>query len=441
MAAIRTIEAELKRPATIAETGLGMGMVSDLAIKSIYYSGELTGAQLAQTLKLPYRGVVQPILEFLDREELVGISGGTGTSERNFRYVLSHKGLERARDALSQNGYSGPAPIPLADYNNAIRLQGLSDLKIHEETVKAAYDGLVINSAMFDKIGPALNSGRSVFLYGPPGNGKTTIAKGMARLLGRDPVFIPYAVEVDGQIIKVFDDFNHRRIEEGPAAGPLPDWMESANTGEAQEIDDRWVKSERPIVMVGGELNLESLDLIFNPVAHYYEAPFQMKANGGMFLIDDFGRQRMNPQDLLNRWIVPLETRIDFLTLHTGKKIEIPFEQLVVFSTNLNPADLVDDAFLRRIRHKIRVGDPTLEEFRAVFQIVAKARGIEWKEDGFKYLIETHYTKADRALKNSHPRDLLDQLIDLAKYKGTTPAMIPALLDQAAGAYFTVMKM
>jgi energy-coupling factor transporter ATP-binding protein EcfA2 len=439
MAVTGNIEVELKRPTSIADTGLGTGMISDLAIKSIYFSGELTGANLAQTLKLPYRGIVQPVLEFLDREELVGISGGSGTSERNFRYVLSRKGLDRVRDALSQNGYAGPAPVPLAVYNHAMRLQSLGGVRIQEETVKAAYEGLVINAAMFDKIGPALNSGRSVFLYGPPGNGKTTIAKGMARLLGRDPVYVPYAVEVDGQIIKVFDDFNHKRIEGKPSTAQLPDWMESADIGESQGFDERWVKIERPIVMVGGELNLESLDLIFNPVARYYEAPFQMKANGGMFLIDDFGRQRMDPQDLLNRWIVPLETRIDFLTLHTGKKIEIPFEQLVVFSTNLNPADLVDDAFLRRIRHKIRVGDPSLEEFKEVFKIVAQGRGVLWEEDGFTYLINEHYIKANRALKNSHPRDLLDQIIDLAKYKGIVPAMVPELLDQAAGSYFTVM--
>jgi hypothetical protein len=440
MTATKSIDSEIKRPTTIAETGLGAGMISDLAIKSIYFSGELTGAKLAQTLKLPYQGIVQPILEFLDREELVGISGGTGTSERNFRYVLSHKGIERVRDALGQNGYTGQAPVPIDNYNKAIRMQGLGGIKsIQEETVKAAYDGLVINSAMFDKIGPALNSGRSVFLYGPPGNGKTTIAKGMARLLGRDPIYIPYAVEVDGQIIKVFDDFNHKRIEEPASKAQLPEWMESSDTTESQGADERWVKIERPIVMVGGELNLESLDLIFNPIAHYYEAPFQMKANGGMFLIDDFGRQRMNPKDLLNRWIVPLETRIDFLTLHTGKKIEIPFEQLVVFSTNLNPADLVDDAFLRRIRHKILVGDPTLEEFKTVFQIVAKVRGVAWNDEGFLHLIKEHYTKANRALKNSHPRDLLDQLIDLAKYKGSAMAMTPELMDLAAKAYFAAL--
>jgi hypothetical protein len=441
MTATKSIDTELKRPANIDETGLGTGMISDLAIKSIYFSGELTGAKLAQIIKLPYQGIVQPVLEFLDREELVGISGGTGTSERNFRYVLSRKGLERVRDALSQNGYAGPAPVPVAIYNRTIRMQGLGGIRIQEEEVKSAYDGLVINAAMFDKIGPALNSGRSVFLYGPPGNGKTTIAKGMARLLGRDPIYIPYAVEVDGQIIKVFDDFNHKRIEETGAKSQVPEWMESTDVAEPQGMDDRWVKIERPIVMVGGELNLESLDLIFNPVAHYYEAPFQMKANGGMFLIDDFGRQRMNPKDLLNRWIVPLETRIDFLTLHTGKKIEIPFEQLVVFSTNLNPADLVDDAFLRRIRHKIMVGDPTLEEFKTVFQIVAKARGVAWKEEGFLHLIAEHYTKANRALKNSHPRDLLDQLIDLSKYRGTEMAMNPDLMDLAAKAYFANLNL
>jgi hypothetical protein len=441
MTATKSIEAELKRPANISETGLGTGLISDLVIKSIYFSGELTGAKLSQTLKLPYQGIVQPALEFLDREELVGISGGTGTSERNFRYVLSRKGLERVRDTLSQNGYVGPAPVPIASYNKAIRLQGLGGISIQEETVKSAYDGLVINAAMFEKIGPALNSGRSVFLYGPPGNGKTTIAKGMARLLGRDPIYIPYAVEVDGQVIKVFDDFNHKLIEETVAKEQVPEWMESTDAKETQGFDERWVKIERPIVMVGGELNLESLDLIFNPVAHYYEAPFQMKANGGMFLIDDFGRQRMNPKDLLNRWIVPLETRIDFLTLHTGKKIEIPFEQLVVFSTNLNPADLVDDAFLRRIRHKILVGDPTLEEFKTVFRIVAKVRGVAWSDEGFSYLISEHYTKVNRALKNSHPRDLLDQLIDLAKYKGTEMAMNPDLMNLAAKAYFADLNM
>jgi energy-coupling factor transporter ATP-binding protein EcfA2 len=422
----------LQRPLSIQETGLTIGLLTELALKFIYNVGEMGASEINREMGLPFAGVVQPVLQLLDREELVNIIGAEGFGEQAYRYTLSRKGIERVYQALERSQYVGPAPVPLERYNAMIRAQAVGEVLLDEADVGAAFQGLVVNRAMFDKVGPALNSGRSVFLYGSPGNGKTTIATRMARLLARDPIYIPYAVSVDGHIIKVYDDFNHQRVDGEPTTRQKG---EASSLGESA-MDERWVLIERPTVMVGGELTLESLDLIWDPTAKYYEAPFQMKANGGMFLIDDFGRQQMDPQDLLNRWIVPLETRVDFLSLHTGKKLEIPFEQLVVFSTNLDPADLVDDAFLRRIRHKIKVGNPTADEFHQVFQIMCQVRGVEYTKEGFVHMVREWYLKPKRDFKNSHPRDILDQLLDIAKYKCLRPVTTPEMVDRACSAYF-----
>jgi predicted ATPase with chaperone activity len=426
----------LKPPLSIEDSGLSMGTLSELALKTIYNAGEIGALEIREAMCLPFVGVVQPVLELLDREELVNIIGARGFGEQAYRYTISRKGIERTRQAMDHNQYLGPAPVPLPRYNAMMRAQAVGEIRLDEAAVKPAFDGLVIDPAMLDKVGPALNSGMSVFLYGPPGNGKTTIATRMARLLAKDPIYIPYAVSVDRHTIKVYDDFNHQRVEQEGGSGvdrPAPGQVPGSPTS---AIDERWVKIERPIVMVGGELSLESLDLIWDPVAKYYEAPFQMKANGGMFLIDDFGRQQMDPQDLLNRWIVPLETRVDFLSLHTGKKIEIPFEQLVVFSTNLDPADLVDDAFLRRIRHKIKVDDPTVEGFHAVYKIMCKVRKVEYTREGFVHLVREWYVNRNRSFRNSHPRDILDQLRDIAIYKHLDPVATPEMIDMACSAYF-----
>jgi predicted ATPase with chaperone activity len=429
-------------PTSIAETGLGMGFLTDLVLKIVYFYGNITGQQLSEVTKLPYLGVLDKLLEFLKLEEYVDIIGAQGGfSERSFQYVIATKGRIKVNEVLDRSQYAGPAPVPLDDYIAMVQRQAIGDMVVSSRTVREAFSSLVISDRMLDKIGPAANSARSLFLYGPPGNGKTTIAEGIANMLG-GAVLIPYAVEVDGQIIKVFDPLNHRPIEQpaqpapepaGPFGGALP-------TAQPAQPDRRWIMCQRPQVVVGGELILEQLELIFDPIAKVYEAPFQLKANGGLFLIDDFGRQKCRPQDLLNRWIVPLEKKVDYLALQTGKKLQIPFDVLIVFSTNLSPKDLVDDAFLRRIRHKIEVPNPSPDEFRQIFQIVCKAKKIPYSDEGLRYLIQEHYFKVRRDLRACHPRDLCDQILDEAKYRSTTPAMTKELLDRACEAYFVKLS-
>jgi SpoVK/Ycf46/Vps4 family AAA+-type ATPase len=293
--------------------------------------------------------------------------------------------------------------------------------------MRQALGHLVLNDRVFHKIGPAINSGTSIFLYGPPGNGKTSIAEAIGHRVFQGGIYIPYAVEVGGFVIKVFDEVNHE---------PLSD-QRSGQTGLLKApADARWIAIRRPCIVSGGELTLEMLDLTWNEVSRYYEAPLQMKANGGVFLIDDFGRQQVRPRDLLNRWIVPLEKGTDYLTLHTGQKFEIPFETLILFSTNLNPQDLVDEAFLRRIRHKIEVPDPSPAEFREIFRRGCQARGIPYDDQALVYLLQEWYIKRRRPLRAVHPRDLLSHIQDIASYFNMPPTLSKELIDRACEAYF-----
>ncbi|MBI4790720.1 MAG: ATP-binding protein [Chloroflexi bacterium] len=419
----------LREPRSIEETGLNPAFLYDLALKTVYFGGELSGQAIANGLRLPYANLVDQVLAFLIKEEFVAITGAAGFGERAYNHVVTQKGSAKAQEVLARSQYVGPAPVSLATYTLVAQAQTIGEIVVKRAELRRAFSHLVISDAMLRRVGPAVNSARSIFLYGPPGNGKTTIAETIATLL-RGGVYIPYAVEVDGQAIQVFDHLNH---------APAPNEMSTSDGSfgaVGNRLDARWTLCRRPFIVTGGELTLEALDLIFDPVSKNYQAPYQMKANGGMFLIDDFGRQQVSPRDLLNRWIVPLEKRVDFLTLQTGKKIEVPFDVLITFSTNLNPTDLVDDAFLRRIRHKILVPNPTWDEFREIFQRVVAQRGLVFDEDGFKYLVLEHYIKAKREPKTVHPRDLIDQIIDLAKYSDVEPRLTKELIDGAVEAYF-----
>ena len=409
-------------PTSIKATGLGLGFLTDLALKIMYFEGNISGYELADQMKLPYPGVVDQVLEFLKREKLCEVKGAGGFAEAAYQYAIADKGRGMAREALSRSQYAGAAPVTLEAYSAAIHQQPLGNVVANQRTMRQALSHLVMNEDTFAQLGPAVNSGRSVFLFGHPGNGKTAIAESIGKMLLGNSMYIPYAIDIGGQVIQVFDSINHT--------------IDESQSPNGRNQDPRWVNIRRPVIITGGELTLETLDLVYDETNKYYEAPFQMKANGGMLLIDDFGRQQARPRDLLNRWIVPLEKRLDYLTLHTGRKIEIPFDVLIVFSTNLAPRDLVDEAFLRRIRHKIEIKDPTWDEYREIFRRVCNHKGVPYDEHALGYLIQEHYLKPNRPRRACHARDLIDQLTDIARYLNVPPVLSKDLIDRACEAYF-----
>ena len=418
------------RPESLEDTGLSLGFLADLAIKILYFRGYITGAEIAEQMRLPFTGITDRILEFLKRDMFCEVKGSGGFGQSAYEYTITAKGIARAREVLDRSQYVGPAPVPLTEYSEGIRRQPMLTSSIHERAMRQSLSHLVIEQEMLDMLGPAVNSGRSIFLFGDPGNGKTAMAESVGRMVLGAEMYLPYAVEIGGMVIKVFDEVNHK-------VAPETEKPKATNQlAVGPRLDRRWIKIQRPVITVGGELTLETLDLVWDDVSKYYEAPFQMKANGGMFLIDDFGRQLVRPRDLLNRWVVPLEKRYDYLTLHTGQKIEVPFELLIVFSTNLEPSDLVDEAFLRRIRHKIEVGDPSFDTFREIFQRECTFRNIAFDEEGLAYLLQEYYIKPEKPLRACHPRDLLDEILDIARYRNITPALSQDLIDRACRAYF-----
>ena len=412
-------------PRSFIEAQLTDTEVEALVLKYLLARGDATGRNIADQVKLPFV-LVDELLRNMKNDQLVCHRGDAPMND--YQYQLTDLGRERGQRYSAHCTYFGSAPVSLTDYIASIESQSLTIQQPSPAELKKAFDGLLLNRRMLDRLGPAMNSGRGLFLYGSPGNGKTSIAERVTRAFGMY-IWIPRAIGIDGEIIRLYDPVNH---EEAPLQAGTGVW-------DQRKIDKRWVRILRPTIVAGGELTMSSLEVTINTSTGISEAPLQLKSNCGTLVIDDFGRQRMSIEDLLNRWIVPLEKRYDFLNLPNGKKIQVPFDQLIIFSTNLEPRELVDEAFLRRIPYKIEVIDPTEEEFRGLFRIMAPKMGITYREEAIDYLIETHYKKAGRPFRFCQPRDLLLQVRSSSAYHDEPPELTAEALDLAVDIYFSVM--
>ena len=414
-----------EEPESFRQAGLTDSEVEALVLKYLLARGEAVGRDIADQVKLPFV-LVDELLRQMKTDQLVVYRNSAMMND--YSYQLTELGQERARRLSDHCTYFGSAPVPLADYIKSVGVQSLEHQRPTVEDLREALSDLYIAPTMLKRLGPAIHSGRGLFLYGAPGNGKTSIAERVTRAFG-PYVWIPRAIVVDGEIIRLFDPVNHEEVP----------WVRRQGLLDHSRVDRRWVRIRRPTIVVGGELTMSSLEVTLNTSTGICEAPLQLKSNCGTLVIDDFGRQRMSIDELLNRWIVPLEKRFDFLNLPNGKKVQVPFNQLIIFSTNLEPRDLVDDAFLRRIPYKIEVCDPTEEEFRKLFQMMCPKLGFQYDEEAIDYLIETHYRKVGRPFRCCQPRDLLMQVRNYCTFENVPMELSPRMFDFAVENYFSVM--
>lgn len=409
-------------PKRIDDTGLDVNFLLHCLLRTMFVSALQTIPELSEELKLT-RGIIEELLNAAKKEALVEVRGPSEKNPNIMRYALTVAGKERANEALRRCEYIGPVPVTLDDYQTQVQKQTITNEVVSVEKLKRATSHLVLSPDIVRRLGPASNSGRAILIYGAAGNGKTSIAEALISAF-EQPVYVPYCIEADGQIIKMFDPSVHV---------PFP----TANNGNEYsspillphlEYDPRWVRCKRPYLISGGELTLEMLDLDFDIHAKYYEAPLQMKAIGGIFVIDDFGRQRVRPHELLNRWIFPLERKIDYLTLHTGKKFSVLFDQLVIFATNFPPEELMDPAQLRRVHYKMKINPPNEEEFREIFQRICESYGLEYSEEIISHLISTYYKKHKVPFAGFHPKFIAEHVVAACNYLGTTPQISREIL-------------
>jgi len=432
MAVSEPLKRMLAQATTLEQLGILPTLISDLVFRMLFNEGEVSVGRFCEVTHV-YPQIIDDLLAQAQRDHLVEIAKASAM-RISYTYRLTDEGLRRARDALERTQYIGPAPVDLRLYEQAVFIQTGNKPRIQPEQVKQALSHLVLPENFHRRIGPAINAGSSLFLYGPSGNGKTTIAQAIARLLaGSEPIWLPYAITVGGQIIQIFDPVVH--IPKDKMDSDKGEKLKTAQLGDVK-VDKRWALFQQPAVMAGGELALAALDLRFDPVAKTYEAPLQLKANGGLLLIDDFGRQQVRPQDLLNRWIVPLETGIDYLRLQSGQTLQVPFRQLIVFSTNLDPSELVDAAFLRRIQMKVQVGSPDEKMFYQILGRMCQAYNVPFDKDGFLHLLRKWYQEPRRPMQAVHPRDIIKTILSICEYENTPARMTPELIDEACNCYF-----
>jgi predicted ATPase with chaperone activity len=432
VAASESLKRVLAQATTVEQLGISPSLITDLVFRMLFNEGEVSVGHFFEVIRV-HPQIIDDLLAQAQRDHLVEVARASAM-RISYTYRLTEEGLRRARDAMERTQYVGPAPVDLRTYEKAIFIQTGNKPRILPEQIKQVLSHLILPDSFHRRIGPAVNAGSSLFLYGPSGNGKTTVAQAIARLLAASqPIWLPYAITVGGQIIQIFDPVIHIPKDK-------PDSIEKAKTAQLDEVkvDKRWELFQQPAVMAGGELVMEALDLRFDPVAKFYEAPLQLKANGGMFLIDDFGRQQVSPQKLLNRWIVPLETGVDFLRLQSGQTLQVPFRELIVFSTNLNPIELMDAAFLRRIQMKVEVDSPDEKTFYQIFVRMCQAYNIPFDRDGFVHLLRKWYYEPQRTMQSVHPRDIIRTLRSICEYENIQPRLTPEMIDEACSCYFVL---